>query len=88
MWHMSFEDLMMLGHIRPGDLFWMTDVGAGGGWLTCIAIRHYNDPMDIPTSLVTLLAPTSCRIVETRFRSAKEVCVPKGWEWKPWAVER
>jgi hypothetical protein len=81
------DDLMMLGHVRPGDLFFMTEVGSRA-WFTCIAIRHYEDPLGIPTSLVTLLTP-ECRIVQTHHRSAKEVCVPPGMgrEWKEWDVE-
>ena len=78
--------VMMLGHVRPGDLFWMTEVFQGMGWFTCIAITHTEDRQGIPVSKGTLLAPQSCRLVEFCFRSAKEVCVVEGREWKKWDV--
>ncbi len=80
------ENLMMLGHIRPGDLFWMTEVFSGSGWFLCISIDHVEDDRGISVSKGILLAPARCRLVDFMFRSAKEVAVPEAWEWKQWDV--
>lgn len=80
------DDLMMLGHVRPGDLFFMTELEAKS-WYTCISILHTEDSKGIPTSEGLLLTADG-RILSFRFRSAKEVCVPPGMgrKWEKWDV--
>jgi len=77
----------MLGHIRPGDLFFMTELGLKP-WYTCVSIVHTEDSQGIPISKGTLLTADPVRLVPFRFRSAKEVCVPpgEGREWTKWDV--
>jgi len=82
------DNLMMLGHLRPGDLFYMTEYD-GHAWYTCIAVVHTEDREGIPTSkgLMLMEKDGRPRLVEFSKRSAKEICVPEGREWpKRWDV--
>jgi hypothetical protein len=73
--------------ILPGDLFFMTELGASP-WYTCVTIVHTENKNGIPISIGTLLTADSVRLIPFRFRSAKEVCVPPGMgrKWEKWDV--
>jgi len=74
-----------MSRILPGDLFFMTEFG-GSAWFTCISVTHTETRDGIPWSCGVLLKPDPARLVSFSCRSAKEVCVPEGWEWKQWDV--
>ena len=80
------DDLMMLGHLRPGDLFFMTEYD-DKSWYTCISVVHTETKDGIPWS-EGLMLTGSCRLVRFSKRSAKEICVPPGMgrEWSKWDV--
>lgn len=80
------DNLMMLGHLRPGDLFFMLGYN-DTSWYTCIAVIHTEDKQGIPRSRGLFLSATS-RLHQFDERSAKEITVPEGMarEWKKWDV--
>lgn len=80
-WEGTGTHEMMVGHLRPGDLFFMLGFD-DKSWYTCIAVIHTEDNSGIKRSRGWLLS-SSCRLHQFDERSAKEITVPDGFE-RPW----